>query len=356
MITHLNDLAPPPMRAACAELHRRAFMRYRSEFFVDRWRYGIGWEQVALEGALAARPDLERPLMTAAKISQESAAAACYIEILGGLSAQGLRCFRPTPEQCRAAANIELSLSVMDFAQPFPYFVIQYPEIIRQAAKEHYKVHHAPMYAALGEVPLDNNAGMIRMLMLRSEEGAQIDHPFLTFISHEQNRAKTIEECVATRPMVTDEKKFEEVTGFAAYTEADWSINGHFQRMALNLSLLLCNFPFDERPHDAKQWAKSEKLAKRGDNAAKARIRDMATVIELRDQKIKFHQEVKSDHKPGEPTGEHLRPHWRRGFWRVLDPKRNPRWYEYKRQYIAPVLVNADRLTDPPANSIIYKG
>src|SRR5262245_43717192 len=56
-------------------------------------------------------------------------AIAAYLD--GMLLHHGPKVFRPTPDECDALAEIELSLPLAEYAQPFPAFQVEYPHAWR---------------------------------------------------------------------------------------------------------------------------------------------------------------------------------------------------------------------------------
>ncbi len=63
-----------------------------------------------------------------------------YLYILNELYNNGIKCVKPTFEQCLAFENVEINIPFKEYQQPYETMIVEYPEKYRSLLQSRYKV------------------------------------------------------------------------------------------------------------------------------------------------------------------------------------------------------------------------
>jgi hypothetical protein len=236
----------------------------------------------------------------------------------------GPKVFRPTREQVAALEQIEVRISLEDYAQPYPAVAVLLPERI---GPFHTVVCHQT----------DASAG--KMLTCVSLSEGHLDDITTTVAAGDSPIEESLQrydhECAAVA----------KECGLAL-------------RVAVNSCLALANFGCQAAALFPREVESDQRITrKKAGTDADRRARERLAVAP---QLLTFAQEVslrgptEGKRERGEPTGREVGCHWRRGHWRRQHYGAGNA--EVKVVLIKPVLVRADRfLGDRADTEVTYK-
>ncbi len=244
---------------------------------------------------LADHPDFLQMMLHASRLN-----GCLLIQFLAysKLLANGPKIVQPSAEQCEALTHVDLNLKFRDYEQPFPAFVIELPVEIQRQLTEQYSVT-CPRFA----IPYYDRA-----------------NDFLTvFCEHGGGDAAGSVCTVYSRNSLDEmmEMPLQKVNGEDG---SDFRQGMAIQRIALNLSLLLTRYGFEENGAlDAKAFRKQLRATKSKSASKRHRAQRL---LDSSFSAISLSQDVQFLHKaePGLSVGQHegvlKSPHWRRGHFR----------------------------------------
>lgn len=212
--------------------------------------------------------------------------------------ATGPKIVQPTPEQCEALAHVDLNLDFREYEQPFPAFVVELPiEIQRQLTRD-YSVP-CPRFA----IPYHDRASH-----------------FLTVLCDHGRRESNEGICTVFSKHSLDETMESTLQKHSGEAGRDYEQAITIERIALNLSLLLTRYGFQENgPLDKKAFLKQSRLAKSKSQRKQQRAN---LLLNSSFQSVALSQNVQLVNK-AETTapivgseGSLKAPHWRRGHFR----------------------------------------
>jgi hypothetical protein len=245
---------------------------------------------------------------------------------LGAWAAGGPKTFVPTAEQCEALENVDVNLTLDDYAQPFPTLFVKLP-----------KERYYPFVGALAH--LDETGGPARMLSL-------------SLFTHDNKDDVVTTVSSGPNPIEDSLRRFDRDCGNVQH------VAPRVQRVAANCCLVLAGDPSLKvnwmYPHER---ASDERLAlEETERGLKARTR-----LNTSPMLVSFSQQVTLRRTEGPaavdavPAGYELHTHWRRGHW-AMQPH-GPKHSLRKRIFRPPVLVRADLFTgDRKDAGATYRG
>jgi hypothetical protein len=237
-------------------------------------------------------------LQVLAEIYQADSGSLIQFLAYSELLASGPKIVQPTVDQCEALIHVDLNLKFRDYEQPFPAFVVEIPTEIRQRLTEKYLIT-CPRFA----VPyFDRSSSFLAVICNQGDAGAS-DGIFTVFSRNSLNE-----------PMETPLQKINGEDGNDFRQVVD------IQRIALNLSLLLTRYGFENcGPLNTRAYAKQLKASKSKSMAKRLRARRLLdssfSAISL-SQDIQFVNKTEAALAAGENEGSLKSPHWRRGHFR----------------------------------------
>ncbi len=241
----------------------------------------------------------------------------------------GPKLFRPSLEQCQALEQVEVSLTLGDYRQPYPALLIDFPTVNQQGRR-------VSIYDPFTSVLCHHNeAGMLTCGLFSP--------------GNREDITTTIK--VDSRPIEMSIQIYDEDCQQHAQTA------GKAVRTAINACLCLVNYGCLLNHLLPKEVKVDEVMARENsDRGARAKER-LATAMKVLtfDQEIQLHHTERKCSEPGEPTGRQMPPHWRRGHWRHTPC--GTRRQERRLTFIRPVLVRGDLFGgDLSGTSTTYKG
>jgi hypothetical protein len=226
------------------------------------------------------------------------------------LVAHGPKVFHASLEQCESMENVDLKIAFQDYQQSYECMLITFPpEYIRRMVEE------------FGQCPQSMLVWwMPEMIVVVGQDSTR-----------DGDVIRSICQCGES---LEDGLQYEGRMQGAELTEVECRLGLRLERLAMNLCLFLMSVPTEIRYPRIS-----------GPRAAR------------REQEILWPAEIKctvrvrgkgssgDSQSNDEPSGAmHLRPHWRRGHWRMLIA--GAHWKESKRLFIKPVLINAEELSE----------
>jgi hypothetical protein len=223
---------------------------------------------------------------------------------LSGMAAGGVRVFCPTLPEADALSRVDINVRWPEYRQPYPAFVVAIPDGLFAGPVGEIGVpsacllRHDPITRILASVTLGRprTPGVINYHSW-PEDGGTGD--------------------------IEDHVKWVKEYGVAPgnVTEGEDAAADRCHRIAMNACLLLTNLGFRElgpaNPDHARRLADSLKkkaLPEAARRANERELRSMPVVYGI-DQGVTVFRREDARPEPGEPTGSHVRPHWRRGHW-----------------------------------------
>jgi hypothetical protein len=232
--------------------------------------------------------------------------------------AQGPKMFRPSMLQCKAFENTSVDIPFEQYAQPYEVLLIEFPEDYRKAKLEE-GLERCPRYV------ISWYDRELQIIMAACQFDSQNDRiiGIKTYLGVQPG--ETIESLLSG-PI------YYEADGTAAEDIADFKIAQTFERIAINLNLLIM---YGDRKHtvspmNTEGWVRYRELKKKyerkKDKAELAKLREWGAggISEIKfdesdlTQQIGFRVQLESSTAPdGIPgkEGKSPKPHWRRGHW-----------------------------------------
>jgi hypothetical protein len=230
----------------------------------------------------------------------------------------------PTVEQCESLKKVDINIAFKDYQQPFPTFMVEFPEDFRRDLSDDYGCE-CP-FAVIAY----HNANMIMTVALRRSQ--------VNVSRVMSGKWTTIEEGLRNR-IIDDDEQADDVNQAEAV-----------QRIAINFGLLLMYYGVKETGYANPDHDNLARLAKKK-NKDKAERAQRLLAGEI--QCIEFAQEVVAhitrqsrDYVPGSGT---KCVHWRRGHFRNQPygaGRTNKRIV-----FIKPILINSDRFVGDVADT-----
>lgn len=245
-------------------------------------------------------------------LRQESQSAICEVFCLSRLFAGGLKTFEVPDGIMESFEHYDLNLVPADYHQPFPTFVIDFPEEFskRHTTKDERGREQIPLLGILDYSPQFNS---LHTVISMSNEMALTYHLDL----NPEREGETIEEILVRHRGRT-------LTGLRQTSE-DWRIGELILRAGINVSLMTTYYGVRELgpPNPSHFQRTQDRLAK----AVKRKDQKLIDVNQKALWKIPycygfnrtaplFTKATESKQgNVGEARG-HVEPHWRRGHWR----------------------------------------
>jgi hypothetical protein len=269
----------------------------------------------------------------------------CFCSI--NFFSEGPKIFRPSVEQCQAMENVSATLSLEHYEQPFPTMAIELP-------KDYYERKTAEGISPEGNYrTVAQPIGCI-LTFLRDVPALYVTTIWSNYLSisrvfHHFAGKATLEDVIVSG------KKLDNSGEISPEEEA---VVSQVLRIGINSMILLTHYGCkSEGPANPSLYERQERYVKvakkKGDPDRLEQAR-----IELSSHPFLygFKQEVtlhESHGKTeGEFTGKHVRPHWRRGHYRMQP--HGPAMSLRKLLYIKPVLVHSDQVADVSNTTTIY--
>lgn len=234
--------------------------------------------------------------------------------------ASGPKLLRPTVEQCEALRYVDVNVSLQEYQQPFPSFVVDFPDEYRRKLTEEFG-HECARFT----------------LNFHDEK----THYLLTYCVHNSKRAST-GNIISPRSQY---KTIEDALRFMTDDDGPDLQQGEvMQRIACNFGLMLTNFgakssgSLDPIAHARNQHqAKNRKSHKA--RRAQAMLDAAFTGIGF-EQDVVFYDTYSPTNGPSEPTGRVVKTHWRRGHFRRQRHGKGRN--QTKLIFIRPCLINSE--------------
>lgn len=234
--------------------------------------------------------------------------------------ALGPKLLRPTLEQCEALRQVDVRVTLQEYQQPFPSFVIEFPEDFRRKLTDEFR------------------HGCARFVLNYHDEKT---HYLLTYCVHDSRRG-------STGNIISPRKRFKTIEDALRFMTdevgPDLQQGEVLQRIACNFGLMLTNFgaksagPLDPLAHVRNQrQAKSRRPHKA--RRAQAMLDSAFTEISF-EQDVVFYDTHSTASEPSVPTGRVVKTHWRRGHFRRQ--RHGTGRNQTKLVFIRPCLINAE--------------
>ncbi len=218
---------------------------------------------------------------------------------LSKMYASGPKLFRPTLEQCEAMSQVELQIPFSEYAQPYPTIIYEYPKEFCEVMAANLGCIRFPSVALCHQ----SETGFIHVSSLFSQGDA------ITALLPPRE-GETIEEVLVLRP-----------TGQTDHNEAEFTLGETLHRIALNFSLMMTHYRVVDKPLNKDAWRKHREMAKDKDNEKRDKGKRLASqdirLIAFEQHIAMYDERVERASGPHEVTGRHVRPHWRKGHWRM---------------------------------------
>jgi hypothetical protein len=287
--------------------------------------------------------------------------------------ADGPKLFRPTYNQCLALENVEVTVPFENYKQPYPVVILELPREYQERIKTVMNVRAAPAYVIAHKVEPQN---VIAVTAWFGPDNVIVN------VLGPKDAYKTIEDALVgnrdkSREALPDFDKLKKYYGqegaellqksvdLVGHNPMDFDVAELAQRLGINFSMMMTTLgttvgePINtskERVAKNKKVAASSKYTFEERHRAQRLLAPVTYEVKL-DQEIEFfHQESEKVRAvPGESTDKILRPHWRKGYWRLQ--WHGPRNSLYKYKYIHSVRVNKELDTvDLMDTSVTYTG
>lgn len=217
----------------------------------------------------------------------------------------GPKIFRPTAEQLKLLAEMQLNIPFSEYAQPFETMVIELPQ-------DFCDTHVIPNPEDCRKY-IDSPTTRPVLSVLHLERGTLV-HSVCTDVFTSMKSWY--------HPPATGELE-EWMT--AVYTDdctpEEQDMESLVRRCALAYALLLDETGVKKlgpaQPGRYEAWRRTAEKRNEHSASARSQMRVHPIVYEL-DQKVELYRTVEHEHELGEPTGRTVTPHWRRGHWRMV--------------------------------------
>ncbi len=282
--------------------------------------------------------------------SGEGVATGISLYNILGLLGQGPKVFRPRLDECLALEEIEVSVPIASYAQPFPTMVIELPEAYQ---------NHYPMQgdSALGSLGPPTVAYKPVAVILRHD-------PSLPVLASMIVTDTLTELCLCglmgdPAKDVLEEDIHARLRGGFLSNDLEMNMQARVTRVALNACLLLMNRGFRESPQT--NWDLIARLKKR----AQKKVRPEIQALNARDLLMvptvyEFVQHTDVRRMVGSTsacestaTGRKVTPHWRSAHWRAQHyGHRNSLT---KQVLISHVMVNRHLFGGTPSQTTVFQ-
>jgi hypothetical protein len=256
--------------------------------------------------------------------------------VLGQALAEGPKLFRPTAAECEALEEIEVTVPVSDYAQPFDTFSVEFPPGYMQAR-------------AVEGLDLDGRSAHYRPVAatVRHEKALGV---LLLVVYTDHASGLVLVGILGTTPDTLLEADINRrLANSGASLPAEVVLQQRCSRIALNACLLLMQGGFREAGH-ACRAEYIERLRRRNSRADQE---NLALIPEV----YTFAQDVDVRRAVGpaeaaefSPTGRQVRPHYRRSHWRMQ--RHGAGLALVKRLLIPHTLVRRDRFRGDPGDTV----
>lgn len=319
-----------------------------------------------------------------------------WLWTLSKLFASGPKLFKPTVEQCEAMAEVELDIPFDEYRQPYPVIIFEYPQAFcKQMADKlqcgrfpsiavcHWseqRVIHVSSIFSMGDsitalLPFRPGLNIEAALKRRADDtrlgidfasksvpihgsNRMISPTSMAASAENQNIVNRLKQIGEEHLSLSPRQLMRQMEGLTDESyDNEFELGETLQRIALNFSLLMTHYPIDDKPLNPDNWRKHRKDKQSKDSRVKARGRELALsdirVIEFDQTVTLYDTESQPSSGVGEPTGHHVRPHWRKGHWRMQ--AHGPQLTLRKRLFIKPLMVRKDAfIGDLQNTSVVY--
>lgn len=234
---------------------------------------------------------------------------------------EGPKVYRPDYDLCRQLSQIEVSLKPREYAQPFPTILILTGDAFLPftSCLCHYDTGRGFIVFDTTDGDITDGAGIVTPIFMGGdrhiEDALNVFEPDVTR-HHEQCR--------------------------------------DLMRAAANACLLMCGEQYRTEHLFKKEADRDARLVRRfagTEKAARAESRLADNPIELiTERHVKLYVTRGGTEQTGEPTGRHVRKHWRRAHWAVYRTGKGRTGIKYVLR--PPVLVNKNRAGDDTVPTI----
>lgn len=263
----------------------------------------------------------------------------CWLEALGEMVVDGVKLFRPSAEQCSAMEQVEINIPIRDYRQPYPAMVIEFPREYRESLTARTGRKDVPRFVIVRHH--EQQAAFFSGCSFERHSPNSPGHaPELTYFFQDRPEFATVEDALNTHVCQTD---------------AESVISESMTRVAMNLCLLLTQYPTRTGPSSPDTYRKA--VDRRDAPGAKGEANRFEAanhvhVVSLQQDIIV--RETRSSPGPHEPTGRQMPPHWRKGHWRRQ--RYGAGREQVKTVFIRPVFVRSDAFTgDRSASEVVYR-
>jgi hypothetical protein len=237
-----------------------------------------------------------------------------WLYILSKAIASGPKVFYPNLEQCESMAQIDVEVAAKDFQQPYPTVIYQLPKEFSAAIQKQFNL---PWRATAGAIHNDNSGFIMAGMVL--DNGDRI----CWVIPPNSDR---IEDYLFRKMPNRSGDAIEDTEMAACHL---------VERVLLNSSMLLMQYPIKKEPSDPKKWNKN-----RTKPDERQRLFALADMERLSFEQNIVIRETSSTGTAGDVgSGRSMIAHWRRGHWKMQ--AHGPQHSLRKRILIRPVFVNS---------------
>lgn len=232
--------------------------------------------------------------------------------------ADGPKVYKPSQETCDALAEIEVKLSLSDYAQPYPVVLVVLPQKI----------------------------GPFKSVLCHKSERVLI----CVMATDGNTDDVTASISIDGRPMEASIEQFDE--GCREHSKLATRV----LRIAINACLALANYGCRTEWLRPKERESDERLAREQSERGKRAQERLAASPSLLtfSQEVRLHRTDHRERSESEPTGREMPPHWRRGHWamQACGPNRSER----RRVLRPPVFVRFDKfMGDNSQTQVVYR-
>lgn len=252
------------------------------------------------------------------------------------LLASGPKLFRPTLEQCMAMAEVEIDIPTNEYRQAYPVVIYQYPDEFAEYMKEKLGVqrfpkmavaHHSVEYKFIQVSSMFEDSGSITAMI-------------------PERPGESIEQILTRR---ADDHRDD--------NEPEFMLGETLQRIALNFSLMMTHFSVKHKPLNPDEWRKHQGMIRKPKTKATGEKLALADVqiIEFEQHVEMYEERVERTRSESEATGRHVKPHWRKGHWRMQ--AHGPQLTLRKRMFIKPLMVRKELFVGEYSDTTtVYEG
>lgn len=285
-------------------------------------------------------------------VRQESQSSLCEVFCLSNLFAGGLKTFEIDSKTLESFEHYDLNLAPADYHQPFPTFLIDFPEEFakRHTTKDEKGRDQTPL---MGVLDFNKEFNSLHTIISMSNQMALTYHLDL----NTNDPTETIEDIIKRHRGRT-------LTGLRQ-TDEDWRIGEIILRAGINVSLMTTYYGLrDLGPINPSHFNRTQDRLRR---AIKRKDQGLIDVNQKALWKIPFcygfsqtaplftnEPSAKSAQGVSGGVSGHVSPHWRRGHWRRQ--RFGQGLSQVKVIAVPAVFVNSDMaLGGSSATSVTYK-